>query len=210
MLRNYGSSGRMGNMQRPHRLMERWKMNSNLTKTPPHGHFASVNGIEMYYEVYGEGDPLLLLHGFTDSTLSWRPYIGELAKHFRVIVPDLRGHGRTLDPASQYTLAQQALDVFALLDQLGVDRFRAIGDSGGGCSLLYLASWQPARLRPSYWRAVAPISQKRRVPHCLPRFDQDDTGLGATAAPPSARCQPDPCSGQPTPQNRGAIQRPAP
>jgi pimeloyl-ACP methyl ester carboxylesterase len=121
-------------------------MNSDLKQTPLHGHFASVNGVQMYYEVHGQGDPLVLIHGYTDSTLSWQPYIGELAKYFRVIVPDLRGHGRTLDPTGQITLTQQALDVFALLDQLSVDRFKAIGDSGGGCSLLYMASWQPARL----------------------------------------------------------------
>lgn len=121
-------------------------MNSDLTQIPPQGHFATVNDMQMYYEVYGEGTPLVLLHGFADSALSWHPFIGEFAKHFRVIVPHLRGHGRTLDPTNQFTLAQAALDVFALLDQLGVERFKAIGGSGGGCSLQYMATQQPARL----------------------------------------------------------------
>jgi pimeloyl-ACP methyl ester carboxylesterase len=100
----------------------------------------------MYYEVHGQGAPLVLLHGFTDSSLSWQPFIGEFAKHFKIIVPDLRGHGRTLDPMNQFTLAQVALDLFALLDQLHIERFKAIGDSAGGCSLQYMATQQPARL----------------------------------------------------------------
>ncbi|MFN8490321.1 MAG: alpha/beta hydrolase [Caldilineaceae bacterium] len=121
-------------------------MNPDLMQTPFQGHFADVNGLKMYYEIYGDGTPLILLHGFTDSTVVWHPFIDEFAKHFRIIVPDLRGHGRSLDLTNQFTLAQVALDVFILLDQLGIGQFKAIGVSAGGCSLLYMASQQPARL----------------------------------------------------------------
>ena len=121
-------------------------MNSDLTQIPPQGHFATINGIQMYYEVYGAGSPLLLLHGYTGSSLQWRPYSSAFAQHFQVIVPDLRGHGRSLDPTNQFTLAQAAQDIFALLAHLGIDRCRGIGCSAGGCILQYMSTAQPTRL----------------------------------------------------------------
>lgn len=120
-------------------------MGLDLTQTPPQGHFTAVNGIQMYYEVYGQGTPLILLHGYTNSSRQWQPFIAEFAKHFQIIVPDLRGHGRSVDPTKQFTLAQAAQDTFVLLDQLGVGQFRAIGDSAGSCMLQYMASQQPNR-----------------------------------------------------------------
>lgn len=68
-------------------------MNQDLTQVGPNGHFAAVNGMQMYYEVYGEGSPLILLHGYENSSQQWHPFISEFAIHFQVIVPDLRGHG---------------------------------------------------------------------------------------------------------------------
>ena len=121
-------------------------MTSDLTQIPSYGHFADVNGIRMYYEVHGEGPPLVVLHGYTDVARRWEPYVSEFAKHFQVIVPDQRGHGRSLDPTNQVTLLQMALDAVALLDQLGIERFKAIGDSAGACALQYIASQQPARV----------------------------------------------------------------
>jgi len=112
-------------------------MELDLTQIPPQGHFAPVNGIQMYYEIYGEGPPLLLLHGYIGSSQQWRPFISDLARHFRVIVPDLRGHGRSLDPANGFTLRQATEDILALLQQLGIERCKAIGCSAGGCILLY-------------------------------------------------------------------------
>lgn len=120
-------------------------MYSDLTQIPPQGHFAAVNGMKMYYEIYGEGSPLILLHGFFGSSQAWQPFVSDFAKHFQVIIPDLRGHGRTLDPASQFTFAQTALDVFALLEQLEIDRYKAVGLSGGGITLQCMATQQPTR-----------------------------------------------------------------
>ena len=56
------------------------------SRIQPEGHFASVNGMEMYYEIHGEGSPLVLLHGFTGSTLDWEPFIGDFAQHFKLVV----------------------------------------------------------------------------------------------------------------------------
>src|SRR3954469_120114 len=120
-------------------------MSSEQAQTPLQGHFASINDIEIYYEIYGEGTPLLLLHGLLLSSWQWKAYLGELAKHFQVIVPDMRGHGRSLDAANCFTFAQSAQDLLLLLDQLGIERCQAIGDSGGGICLQLMASQQPQR-----------------------------------------------------------------
>jgi pimeloyl-ACP methyl ester carboxylesterase len=152
-------------------------MNSDLTQIPPQGNFATINGMQMYYEVYGEGTPLVLLHGFTGSSLVWQPYIGEFAKHFRVIVPDLRGHGRTLDPTNQFTLAQQALDVFVLLDQLEIEHFKAIGNSGGGCSLQYMAAQQPERLEAIILASCSAYFPEQTATALLAIVDEDDASF---------------------------------
>lgn len=116
------------------------------TQLPPGGHVAKVHGIEMYYEVFGQGSPLVLLHGFTGSSHVWKPYTAEFAKHYRVIVPDLRGHGRSTNPTNQFTHRQSARDVFALLDQLRIDRFKGIGSSSGGMTLIHMATQQAGRV----------------------------------------------------------------
>jgi pimeloyl-ACP methyl ester carboxylesterase len=80
-----------------------------------------ISGFEMYVEERGEGQPLLLLHGGTGIGADWSLVFtaGDPAG-FRVIVPDLRGHGRSTNPARTFTFRQVARDVFALLDHLGI------------------------------------------------------------------------------------------
>src|SRR6266542_388922 len=110
---------------------------------PPQGHMAPVNGVEMYYEVHGQGGPadqrqalpLVLLHGFNGSSQVWKEFVPALAQQYQLIIPDLRGHGRSTNPAGQFTHRQSALDVFALLDHLKIDRFMAMGVSTGGMTL---------------------------------------------------------------------------
>ena len=111
-----------------------------------HGQTAAINGMEMYYELQGSGAPLLLLHGFTGAGSNWQPFAGALAGEYRLIIPDLRGHGRSTNPSNQFTFRQSALDIFALLDSLGVERFKAIGMSAGGNTLLHMAIGQPDRI----------------------------------------------------------------
>ena len=105
-----------------------------------------VNGISLAYRVIGEGEPLVLLHGFGGTGRSWGLLIENFSSHYRLIVPDLRGHGHSTNPSGQFTHRQSALDVFALLDQLGVDSFRAMGTSTGGMTLLHMATSQPERV----------------------------------------------------------------
>ncbi len=102
--------------------------------------------MDMYYEIRGEGEPLVLLHGFTGSGADWELIFRTPPRRFRLIIPDLRGHGRSSNPSNSFTLRQCALDVSALLDRLGIDRFKAIGMSAGAIALLHLAIRQPARI----------------------------------------------------------------
>lgn len=111
------------------------------------GHTASINGMEMYYEISGSGPPLVLLHGFGGSGQHWSPFRDVYTKEYRVIVPDLRGHGRSTNPTNQFTHRQCALDVYALLDSLGIRQFKAMGISTGGMTLIHMATQQPSRVQ---------------------------------------------------------------
>jgi pimeloyl-ACP methyl ester carboxylesterase len=106
-----------------------------------------VNGFQLHYEDRGNGEPLLLLHGGTGIGADWHLVFadGDPSGH-RVIVPDLRGHGRSTNPSRMFTFRQAAHDVFALLDHLGLRRVRAIGLSMGAKTLLHMATQQPERL----------------------------------------------------------------
>ena len=99
----------------------------------------------MYYEVYGEGEPLVLLHSFNYSGSVWQEFINEFAEKYKVIVPDLRGHGRSTNPTDKFTHKQSALDVYALLKELEIDSFCAMGMSTGGMTLIHMATQQPER-----------------------------------------------------------------
>lgn len=105
-----------------------------------------VNGIEMHYEVYGKGEPLLLLHGWTQSLQFWSDFIPAYAKHFRVYAIDLRGHGRTSSLTDDFTIKKTSEDILALLEKLRIKKAKAIGLSFGGLTLLELAASQPEKL----------------------------------------------------------------
>ena len=106
-----------------------------------------VNGCQLYYETRGDGEPLLLLHGGTGIGADWtRVFTGGDPAGFRVIVPDLRGHGRSTNPSRAFTFRQAAQDMFALLDRLGIQRVKAIGLSMGAKTLLHMATQQPDRI----------------------------------------------------------------
>src|SRR5436309_2824808 len=116
--------------------------------------YADVNGVHMYYETYGEGTPLILLHGgMLSIDLNFAGLIPTLAKKHRVIGVELQGHGRTADTDREITPAALASDVVGLLDHLGIDRAHVLGHSMGGGVTMELAVSYPDRMR-----SVVPIS----------------------------------------------------
>jgi len=105
-----------------------------------------VNGFRMHYEDRGSGQPLLLLHGGLGIGDDWRHVFPSDPDGYRVIVPDLRGHGRSTNPAGTFTVRQCAHDVLALLERMGISQVRAIGLSLGAKTLLHMATAQLARI----------------------------------------------------------------
>ena len=112
----------------------------------PPGRTVLLNGVQLYFDIHGAGDPLILLHGFTGCSQDWSPLIPAWAAHFHLIVPDLRGHGRSGTLTAPFRHRDAAADIFAILDYLGVATFKGLGISGGGNILLHLAAQQPERV----------------------------------------------------------------
>lgn len=107
----------------------------------------NLETISLYYEEQGKGEPLLLLHGLGSDGRSWEYQIEPFAKHFRVIVADVRGHGRSAKPSGPYSVSQFARDIFALLDHLQIDQFHLLGLSMGGMIGFQMAVDQPERFK---------------------------------------------------------------
>lgn len=112
----------------------------NLNKTD-----ASHSAI-LFYNDSGQGEPLVLLHGFVGSSAYWDDLIPLLSKQYRCIVPDLRGHGRSVAPEGSYRIEQMADDVAALLDHLNLKQVTVLGHSMGGYVALALAEQHAAYL----------------------------------------------------------------
>jgi pimeloyl-ACP methyl ester carboxylesterase/uncharacterized RmlC-like cupin family protein len=95
------------------------------------GRFADVNGIRLHYLAAGEGDPVILLHGYAQTSHMWRPLIVQLAKTHTVIAPDLRGFGQSSMPDRGYDKKTMAQDIHALATSLGHRRVRIVGHDIG-------------------------------------------------------------------------------
>jgi pimeloyl-ACP methyl ester carboxylesterase len=110
--------------------------------------YASLPGIDVYYEDHGAGDPLVLLHGgMLTLDLSFGELMPLLAPHRRLIPIELQGHGRTADPEGrEITLATMADDVVGVLDHLGLERADVLGFSWGGLVALETAVRHPGRV----------------------------------------------------------------
>ncbi len=110
------------------------------------GKYMDINGIKVYYETYGNGEPLLLLHGNGGSIESFTYQIPELSKHFKVIAMDSRAQGRTTDSDQEITYALMASDVSALIDKLNLGKVNVVGWSDGGNIGLELAYAHPEKV----------------------------------------------------------------
>lgn len=109
-----------------------------------------ANGVEFYVEDHGSGDPVLLLHGWPDSSALWRHQVPALtASGFRVITPDMRGFGQSslLQEADSYKLSASVGDVAAVLDALEVETAHVVGHGWGAAVAWLVASYLPHRVR---------------------------------------------------------------
>ncbi len=107
--------------------------------------YLEVRGLRTHVAEAGEGDPLLMLHGWPQHWYEWRGVIPSLAKRYRVVCPDLRGLGWTGAPPGGYEKENLASDVLALLDALGLERVRLVGHDWGGWVGFLLCLRQPDR-----------------------------------------------------------------
>jgi pimeloyl-ACP methyl ester carboxylesterase len=127
-----------------------------------------VNGVELNYESTGDGEPLLWLHGFMGAGQDWKYIFDEAPAGFRLIAPDLRGHGASTNPSGRFSFREAAADILALLQHLRLDAVKAIGLSGGGITLLHMATAAPRSVTgmvivsaPPYFPAQARALQRQ-------------------------------------------------
>lgn len=130
------------------RAVDRWETLPEPAPmpTPAESGKAPVNGIEMYYAVFGSGDPVLLIHGGLSNADVWASQVADLSRDHKVIVADSRGHGRSTRTDAPFGYDLMASDYLALLDYLGVDTVDLVGWSDGGIIGIDIALHHPERL----------------------------------------------------------------
>ena len=114
---------------------------------PLMGKYVELNDIKVYYEIYGEGDPVLLLHGNSGSIKTMVYQIPELSKHFKVIAVDSRAQGKSTDSNKEITYTLMASDMNELIDKLKLGSVNVVGWSDGGNIGLELAFAHPEKIK---------------------------------------------------------------
>ena len=114
---------------------------------PAAGHYQLVRGVKLYYETYGKGPPLLLIHGNGDNIRAWAKNIPYFAQRYRVIAVDSRAHGKSVDPGDSLSFEMMADDFAGLLTSLRIDSAYVMGWSDGGINALVLALRHPEKVK---------------------------------------------------------------
>ena len=120
---------------------------STYGNNPKVGQYANIRGFKMYYEIYGKGEPLLLIHGNGGSGNNFTGQIPYFAQNYQVIVADSRAHGKSVDPTDSLSYEMMAGDFNALLDYLKIKSCNVIGWSDGGNNGLLLAIHHPDKVK---------------------------------------------------------------
>lgn len=118
--------------------------------------FVDVNGMTLCYEIHGEGDPMILLHGFAMYKEFWFAQIGELSKYFKSIAIDIRSCGKSTHPIERYSIIDVVEDVKGLLDYLDIEKAHMMGHSMGGMVAQNFALKYPERLNKLILLATLP------------------------------------------------------
>jgi pimeloyl-ACP methyl ester carboxylesterase len=118
----------------------------STTETKATGEYVEVNGINLYYETYGTGRPLVLLHGGLMSGEMFEPILPALTERHQVITVDLQGHGRTADIERPIDVRLMADDIAALIDHLGLEKPDVVGYSLGGGVAFFTAVKYPDKV----------------------------------------------------------------
>ena len=111
------------------------------------GAYLEVNNLRIYYEIHGEGIPVILLHGGLEICQMWAPLIPSLSKNYQVFTPDARGHGRTDNLSGQFSYPLLAEDIALFIGALGLRDPLVIGYSEGGQTALHMAMIYPDLVR---------------------------------------------------------------
>jgi len=114
-----------------------------LSQTTKKSESVLINGKILYYEIYGEGEPLFLLHGYTQSSVSWKPYVKDYENDYEVYLIDLTGHGKSEPFKEDLSIRSVADDLNSLIQYLQLEKIKAIGFSFGGDVLYQLALINP-------------------------------------------------------------------
>jgi pimeloyl-ACP methyl ester carboxylesterase len=148
------------------------------------------DGVRLYYEVHGNGPPLILTHGYSSTSQMWRGQVEALSTHHRSILWDMRGHGRSdyPDDPGAYSEAQTVGDIAALLDEVGAQRAVVGGLSLGGYMSLAFYRAHPARVRalliidtgPGFKKDDAREAWNKRARDTAERYERE--GLAALRA----------------------------
>ena len=151
--------------------------------------YLSVRNLQIYYETDGDpaAPPLLLIHGSGGTGGSnWQPVRALLARHFFLLLPDCRGHGRTLAPRNEYTFSLLAADLAAFLGALGVAPAFVAGHSNGGNVALLLCAEQPQAVRRAVLMAAnaypSPDLRRYALEDWSERIERDSPGWAGELA----------------------------
>ncbi len=122
---------------------------------------AKLKNINLYYEMHGKGEPLLMLTDIVDDIQTWQFIISNLSKHFQLILVDNRGSGRSDSPDSKYSIEQFSNDSIALLDYLKIPKAHVLGHGMGGFIAQEMAIHHPDRILKLILECTAPYSSMR-------------------------------------------------
>ncbi len=151
---------------------------------PSAGHYAFVNGINLYYEIYGSGEPLLLLHGNGGSINAFQYQIPFFEKHFKVIAIDSRLHGKSGGSPDSISYEMMASDFCALLDYLQIDSAYVLGWSDGGIDGLIMAMMCPNKIKKLAVSGANVLPDSTAVPYAdilwMRNFIEHDTTASKT------------------------------